>query len=287
MSESDLHISTRLAAVLPPLDEEARKKLAANIEADGRVIDPILYWHDGKRNVVLDGMHRWKIIRQKGKTAPRFRTELVSTITTYEEAEAWIWDHQAGRRNLTRAVIGKWYNRIKATKGGDKRSTKGTNVTLVDAAEKIADSAGVSPRTVKRDGARAAALDKCTPAVQKGIGTGKLKASDAEIKTLAKLKPADQNEVAGDVRSGRVGSVKEAIEQRNIPTPGKKKPTKPPRKPDRSGYLKQWTQAIGPLVRLVDKIADGVGEKGGKSHKTVLEYLDVATEEMQEWTGEK
>ncbi len=68
------------------------------------------------------------------------------------------------------------------------------------------------------------------------------------------------------------------------------KPSKPPRKKppkvlDKKAYYKQWDHAIGPLMRVLDKIANGVGEKHGPSHKAILGHLDICTEEMQEWMG--
>ena len=59
----------------------------------------------------------------------------------------------------------------------------------------------------------------------------------------------------------------------------------PPRQLDRPAYYKQWDQAIGPLVRLVDKIAAGVGESGSHEHKLVQDRLNLATETMIEWMG--
>ena len=69
--------------------------------------------------------------------------------------------------------------------------------------------------------------------------------------------------------------------------PPKKAGAEPPKNLDRSGYLKEWDRAIGPLVRLVDKIAKGVGESKCEHHKTVQEHLNIATEEMMEWLKPK
>ncbi len=69
--------------------------------------------------------------------------------------------------------------------------------------------------------------------------------------------------------------------------PAKKKKPKPPKKLDKKAYYQEWTRAIGPLMRTLDKIATGVGEKHGESHKTILGQLDACTEEMQEWMGVK
>lgn len=60
--------------------------------------------------------------------------------------------------------------------------------------------------------------------------------------------------------------------------------SKPPKKNSRADWYKEWNSAIGPLVRLVDKIANALGEQG-ESQKVVQDHLNVATEEMQEWLG--
>jgi len=220
MTTPDLHISTRLRNLLPPLTAEQRKQLEQNITTDGRVLDPILYWYDGKRNVVVDGMHRFEIIRGKNI---QYRAEAIELGKTYEDAEKWIWDHQAGRRNLTREVIGRWYNQTKASHGGD-RKIKRSNDPLVSTsggstAQKIAEKAGVSEATVRRDGARMEALEQCVPAVQKGINSGAFKATDADIKLLAKLPPADQQAVALVLRKGQAQTVKTAMKITKVKQP--------------------------------------------------------------------
>lgn len=67
----------------------------------------------------------------------------------------------------------------------------------------------------------------------------------------------------------------------------KDKPSSPPKQFDRASWFKQWEQSIGPLVRLVDKIAQNVGESKSESHRTVQDHLNIATEEMMEWMGVK
>ncbi len=69
------------------------------------------------------------------------------------------------------------------------------------------------------------------------------------------------------------------------PSTSKKKKKAPPKVLDRKAYYKQWNSAIGPLVRLVDKIASGVGESKSESHTVVQEHLQHATDEMMEWMG--
>ena len=57
----------------------------------------------------------------------------------------------------------------------------------------------------------------------------------------------------------------------------------PAKKYDQSFWYKQWDQAIGPVTRLVDKIAENVGETNGTHHKCVHDHLELAEEEMAEW----
>ena len=59
----------------------------------------------------------------------------------------------------------------------------------------------------------------------------------------------------------------------------------PVKKYDRSFWYTQWDQAIGPVVRLVDNIAENVHESNGTHHKCVQDYLELATGEMMEWVG--
>jgi hypothetical protein len=278
--KTDLHISKRLQALLPPQSDEARKRLEENIVKDGRILDPILYWNDGKRNVVIDGMTRWEIRQKHG--IEKFQTVEVTTCgNTYEEVAEWIWDHQAGRRNLSREDIGRWYNNLKAARGGDKQ-TKVSNDTLV-AAKKVSEKTGVSESTVKRAGARVEAIESLSKPAQKVAQD----ATDSEVKALAKLDEAGQGEVARAIRTGQASSVKEAIKLTGAKPAKEDKPKrgKPPTKPTRTQWFKQWEKAIGPVVRLVDKIANEVGEPKCQSKLVVHDHLNVATEEMMEWMG--
>ena len=128
-------------------------------------------------------------------------------------------------------------------------------------------------------------MEQCVSAVQKGVETGAIKPTAAEIGLLAKLAPEDQGSIASDLRKGQAASVKESMKLRGIRIPGKKKKPKPPKLLDKKGYYKEWTQTIGPLMRTLDKIAHGVDEFHGPSHRAILGQLEACTEEMGEWMG--
>jgi hypothetical protein len=227
---TDLHIATRLKKLLDPLTPEEKKQLKANIESDGEVLDPILFWNDGKKNVVIDGMHRWEIVRN---TETKFSTKKMN-FASYEEAEIWVLDHQLGRRNLLkpaaiRRIRGELYNRLKEPLTTGVRNAKTTDDVSKTAtrqnvgrdqpaAQKVAEKAGVSARTVERDGARVeaiAALSKPAQAIAD-------KATDSEIKALGKLEKADQDKVARLVRTEQVKTVKDAIKKAGVKPAGKR-----------------------------------------------------------------
>lgn len=52
---------------------------------------------------------------------------------------------------------------------------------------------------------------------------------------------------------------------------------------DRPSWFRQWEQGIGPLVRLVDTIAAGVGESRCKFQRSIQNHLKRATDDMVEW----
>jgi len=280
MNKTDLHISQRLKALLPPLTDEERAQLKANIEADGRVTDPILYWANGSNAIILDGMHRFEIIR--GTNIP-YTTTPIESVASYEDAEKWIWDHQAGRRNMSRETIGKWYNQIKTSRGGDHRS-KVANDTLANAAEHIAAQTGKSPRTVKRLGARDTNLDKCTDAVQKGVNTGKIKATDADIKRLAGLKPDTQNAIARAVRSGT--PLKDALpEKAKPPKPAPKKALTGPeaKAAEARAQVKIWADAVGRWLGQSPSIDDYRALWPGSQGNKVVKLATDLYEAMKNW----
>jgi len=79
----ELHISKRLKALLPPQTKQELEQLKANIDEEG-ILDPILYWNDGKKDIVIDGMTRYGIA-QAGNLA--FDTKEIVIEGGIEEAE--------------------------------------------------------------------------------------------------------------------------------------------------------------------------------------------------------
>ena len=284
----ELHISSRLKKLLPPLTAEERQQLKANIEADCRVTDPIFYWHDGKKNVVVDGMNRWELVRNTDFPYDAQELELES----YEDAELWILNHQLGRRNLlkpaaVRKLRGDLYNRLKTNHGGHRKGSTGQNVLLIgDASQEVAKKAGVSARTVRRDGIRAANIDKLTKAA-KVIAD---KASDKDIKELASCEPADQDAVARAVRTGQSATVGDAIRQtgarpktRQRARGGSRKGKSKPKNTAASLVDSLVKKHIGQIARALTAIAEANGGEGAqfKAADDGLNQLITALKEMR------
>jgi len=102
----------------------------------------------------------------------------------------------------------------------------------------------------------------------------------AKLPTPPKRLDAAQNvQVTPESGESKLGAITET------PEPPKRN-GQPPKQYDGAFWLKQWDQAIGPLARLVDKIAAGVGRSGCESHQLVQDHLNNATEVMPELLGD-
>ena len=116
-------------------------------------------------SILLDGHNRLEICRRLNIG---YETVGIS-LPDREAAADWIDANQLARRNLNpdQASIlrGRRYNRFKKAQGSNNQyvqanSEKGQNDTFHSTAEALAKQHGVSPRTIKRDGQFAAAVEK-------------------------------------------------------------------------------------------------------------------------------
>jgi hypothetical protein len=89
--QNPIVIDPELRALIPPLTEDERNQLEANLVADG-CTDPLVVWN----GVLLDGHHRFEICTARG--LPFTTTE--QSCTDRDAAKIWIVQHQFGRRNL-------------------------------------------------------------------------------------------------------------------------------------------------------------------------------------------
>src|SRR5437870_10028143 len=93
----DIVLDPDFQSLIPPLAAQERDSLKSAILQQG-CLEPLYVWRtdDGKR-LLLDGHNRYQICTENNRSFT-VRNVLVSSR---EEAEVWILEHQLGRRNLT------------------------------------------------------------------------------------------------------------------------------------------------------------------------------------------
>ena len=178
-----LSIDPEFRDLCPPLDADEKELLRASIIEEEGCHNPIIYWAV-PGNPILDGHHRHEICQGEGLPFP----SKALALPDREAAIRWIWRHQLGKRNLTDAnkhiLRGRYYNSLKGPCGGNHKNQSDKNVTLINHAEEIATTEGVSARTVIRDGKLAEAIDAIkekSPEVAAAVVSGEIAAKAAAV----------------------------------------------------------------------------------------------------------
>jgi N6-adenosine-specific RNA methylase IME4 len=157
----DVAVDDEFRALCPPLVDEEREQLLANVMRDG-FRDPVTAWSDG--HILLDGHNRRDIWQQvfadeDGGPEPAVR-ELV--FDSRERAQEWVIRNQFGRRNLTamqRAELALKLEPLiaKRSKQGRRRDlcqnsdeSGGSPNAPLDTKRELAKLAGISHDTINR-----------------------------------------------------------------------------------------------------------------------------------------
>lgn len=187
MQEAGVMIDPELRSHLVPLKTEERDQLEAALLEDG-IRTPLVLWGD----VLVDGHNRYEIAQAHGLSFEVERREFADRDAVLD----WMDREQIGRRNVTpdqlRMLIGRLYNRRKQ-QGVRNDLTSRQDDGKLHAAEEVARESGVSPRTVERAGADAAAIDAAEPVVGAAVMRGDLPVRDATA--LAALPREEQAEI--------------------------------------------------------------------------------------------
>ena len=116
----DIRSDAEFSALIPPLTDDERRQLEANILADG-CRDPLVVWQE--ESILLDGHNRYRICR-KHRIAFDVRRVRLPDKTA---AKLWVIRNQLGRRNLTpdqaSYLRGLEYETAKQPYGGDRKSS--------------------------------------------------------------------------------------------------------------------------------------------------------------------
>jgi len=188
-------VDPALEAQIPPLTADELASLKGSILAEG-CRDALVVWQE--EGILLDGHHRLAICENHDIA---YRVDELS-LPSREAAEDWIDAHQLGRRNLSAEAMsllrGRRYNRTKR-QGARTDLTSGNICPKLDTSIRLAAEHGVSPRTVKNDGAFARAVEKLKvdePDIEERILAGKVNRAAVTRKTKSKIDTKARQTVA-------------------------------------------------------------------------------------------
>lgn len=208
--QSQLKIDPEFQNQINPPSFEETHQLEMNILKEERVLNPIITWN----GYIVDGHTRYQILRKY----PFIPFEVIEKeFSSRYEALVWICKNQLGRRNLTpeqkKFLIGK---QAKAEK--QIKSFHGNQYTLASESglvqnepdrtkhgsrSKVAAEHGTSESYVYRaeqfaKGVEAA--EEAVPGAQEEILRGKIRATDREISSIAKVPKEKRPEVVAELR---------------------------------------------------------------------------------------
>lgn len=184
--------------LIPPLSKEEFEILESSIVSEG-CRDNLVTWND----ILIDGHNRYEICVRHGIPYNTISRDFPNR----EAAADWIDSNQLGRRNLTpdqmSLLRGRRYNRMKKAHGGQIPGSRIVqNDPSLPTADILAKQHGVSPATIKRDGAAAELLEK-HPEQAAAIIRGEAKKSDV----IRELKRAEVVANLEDIAVREVKSV--------------------------------------------------------------------------------
>lgn len=210
MNLNQIKIDAEFQGKIPPLTFEELNQLETNILQEGRILNPIILWN----GTIVDGHNRFTIAKKHPEIP--FSTH-EKDFSNRQEAIVWICKNQLGRRNLTpeqkKFLIGKQAEAEKQIK-----SFHGNQYTLASESglvqnepdrtkhgsrSKVAAEHGTSESYVYRaeqfaKGVEAA--EETVPGAQKEILSGKIRATDREISSIAKVPKEKRPEVVAELR---------------------------------------------------------------------------------------
>lgn len=209
-----IEIDPEFRSLIPPLAEEERTQLLANVLRDG-CREPLIVWKG--TDLLVDGHNRFQICKDNDLEYRVVEQEFADRDAVKE----WIITNQLGRRNLTQHqadyLRGKRLELQKHRHGGDRKSKAQNELLIGDVATRVAAEVGVSRETVKRCAKFAKAVDVLTeaggPEVKAALLTGKAKLSQAAAPAVQRLTVRQKRALAEKIKSGRAKSVDQALRE--------------------------------------------------------------------------
>lgn len=223
-----IRIDPEFRALIPPLSPDELSQLEENLSHDG-CRDPLAVWEG--HDILIDGHNRHDICERLGI---EFRTVGVK-LRDREAVADWIDANQLGRRNLTpdqsSLLRGRRYNRVKKAAHRPEKGDQNEPLIPEKTAERLGKQHGVSPATIKRDGAFAKAVEKVKkvdPAIEKKVTSGKAPPKSAVVKAAELLDKhperakavldgsAKTSDVVRDIKREQIKSKLDDVSAKNV-----------------------------------------------------------------------
>lgn len=206
-------IDPEFKALIPPLSDDERADLEANLKTWGGAREPLVEWN----GLLLDGHNRFEICQRLG-----LHFEVTSapfSIDTRDDAKIWIIDNQKGRRNLppfVRIELEAERARILAARAkanqaaGGREKVRQNSDKAIDVKRDIASATGTSHDTVHK--ARTI-IDRAPEPIKEAVRRQELSihAGYEATKALERLPEEKRAEVLARVAADDRKDVKRAI----------------------------------------------------------------------------
>jgi N6-adenosine-specific RNA methylase IME4 len=210
-----LETDREFKALLPPLSEEEFKNLETDCIENG-IREPIIIW----KNRIVDGYNRHAIARKNGLP---FKAKPLG-LKTRQDVKNWIVRNQLSRRNLTNEArsyyIGVLYRGLKQNKIKNLKQAAERQNLPIDTAQTIADSFGISARTVRNDLDIADTIDRIgaeNPKIKNEILQGKKPITKTDLLKIAPLSDSDLKIIIRKLEGRRnIHLAIKALKQKNI-----------------------------------------------------------------------
>lgn len=264
----DIKIDNDYKNLCPKLTDEEYKFLEDGIKTHG-CFDAIKTYN----GFIIDGHNRYEICNNN---AIDFKTEEME-FSSKEEVINWIISHQLGRRNLTpeqkQYLIGKRSMAEKKAPIRPLQGKKGDQSDPLKTVDKIARETKTSPGTVKRAEKFAKAIDNLAENTgeefKQDILTRKQRVSGKDVIQLSKKTPEEQKKISKDLKSGKIKSVKEALNSNEAET----------EQTDKAPENDSDIQAQSSSIPVKEKYKCVKWETASLSKNEILAIMEIATDQ--------
>ena len=211
----DFTIKKEFRDLIPPLADEEFTQLEQSILEEG-VRDPLVVWgNNGSKPVLVDGHHRWTIIRRKPSIKYRV---VIRKFKGRDEAKLWIINNQRGRRNLPKfalielEMLRESILKLQAKENQRQsagRGKKGSRIREpLSTDEEIAKGSGVSKETVYRTRFLRKNADSYTT---ERLRKGQISINEAYRRVKSQLGSGDGHQSASSKKARDSGAYEESV----------------------------------------------------------------------------